>query len=114
MLCNRMKNSNGYLRYNTRLQIHFVIAGGHFVFLDTKDTYLLSFDSRDTSWKTWQVFTNLNYLCTHLANSPNRLHALIRALIYIFLSTLSMVLICQEHVYKKSTLRLLFSAKMQQ
>lgn len=44
-----MKNSNGYLRYNTRLQTHFVITGGHFVFLDTKDTYLLSFDSRDTS-----------------------------------------------------------------
>lgn len=44
-----MKNSNGYLRYNTRLQIYFVIAGGHFVFLDTKDTYLLSFDIRDTS-----------------------------------------------------------------
>lgn len=39
MLYNRMSSSN---EYKTRLQICFVIIGGHFIFLGPKDTYLLS------------------------------------------------------------------------
>lgn len=44
-----MKNSNQCLRYKTRFQIYYVTAQGQFMFLDLKDTDLLSFIIRATS-----------------------------------------------------------------